>query len=95
MSWRERAGTLFETEKHSATGSRGMVVTNNPLGSLADDLGNVVAATHTIHGAFGAKATAPAWACVSRRSPPVPAQSAGVVASGQTMLKAPRRSPAW
>ncbi len=33
--WRARAGTVFETEKVSATGSLGMVVTNNPLGSAA------------------------------------------------------------
>ena len=34
-AWRERAGCLFDTEKTPATGSRGMVVTNNPLGSAA------------------------------------------------------------
>lgn len=33
--WRERAGSLFATEKHPATGSNGMVVTNHPLGSAA------------------------------------------------------------
>lgn len=33
--WRLRAGTVFETEKVSAAGSLGMVVTNNPLGSAA------------------------------------------------------------
>jgi gamma-glutamyltranspeptidase / glutathione hydrolase len=33
--WRLTAGTLFKPEKVSATGSRGMVVTNNPLGSVA------------------------------------------------------------
>jgi len=34
-SWRARAGTLFETEKRPAHGSRGMVVTNHPLASAA------------------------------------------------------------
>ena len=33
--WRARAGTVFETEKRPASGSRGMVVTNHPLGSAA------------------------------------------------------------
>lgn len=33
--WRFRAGTLFETEKQSASGSRGVVVANNPIGSAA------------------------------------------------------------
>jgi len=33
--WRARAGAPFETEKLPATGSRGMVVTNHPLGSAA------------------------------------------------------------
>lgn len=33
--WRERCGSAFETAKHPATGSRGVVVTNNPLGSAA------------------------------------------------------------
>src|SRR5262249_41898116 len=35
MSWQSRAGTLFETEKRPAHGSRGMVVTNHPLASAA------------------------------------------------------------
>jgi gamma-glutamyltranspeptidase/glutathione hydrolase len=34
-NWRTRAGTVFETEKRPAFGSRGMVVTNHPLGSAA------------------------------------------------------------
>lgn len=34
-SWRERNGVNFETEKCPASGSRGMVVTNHPLGSAA------------------------------------------------------------
>lgn len=34
-SWRQRSGAAFRAEKHPATGSRGMVVTNNPLGSAA------------------------------------------------------------
>ena len=34
-NWRTAAGTVFETEKLPATGSLGMVVTNNPLGSAA------------------------------------------------------------
>jgi len=34
-SWRARAGTTFQTEKRPATGSRGVVVTNHPLGSAA------------------------------------------------------------
>ena len=34
-SWRQRAGTVFTCEKHPATGSRGMVVTNHPLASAA------------------------------------------------------------
>ena len=33
--WRSRAGTSFDTHKQSATGSRGAVVTNHPLGSSA------------------------------------------------------------
>ncbi len=34
-NWRDIAGATFEPEKHPATGARGMVVTNNPLGSAA------------------------------------------------------------
>ena len=34
-SWRERAKTPFQCEKQPATGSRGMVTANNPLGALA------------------------------------------------------------
>ena len=34
-SWRSLAGTLFETEKHQAIGSRGVVAANNPIGSAA------------------------------------------------------------
>ncbi|MCZ6503482.1 MAG: gamma-glutamyltransferase, partial [Gammaproteobacteria bacterium] len=34
-NWRSLADTQFTPEKMSATGSRGMVVTNNPLGSAA------------------------------------------------------------
>jgi gamma-glutamyltranspeptidase/glutathione hydrolase len=33
--WRARAGTLFKLEKQSATGSRGVVAANNPIGSAA------------------------------------------------------------
>src|SRR5438093_10106672 len=33
--WRERAGTAFTCEKQPAHGTRGMVVTNHPLGSAA------------------------------------------------------------
>jgi len=33
--WRSKAGTLFEQEKQSATGSRGVVAANNPIGSAA------------------------------------------------------------
>src|ERR1700755_2067193 len=33
--WRARAGTLFQCEKHPATGRRGMVITNHPLASAA------------------------------------------------------------
>ena len=33
--WRERAGTLFETEKKPVNAARGMVVTNHPLASAA------------------------------------------------------------
>ena len=33
--WRSRAGSPFTPEKHPATGSRGMVVTNHPLASAA------------------------------------------------------------
>ena len=33
--WRSRAGTLFKLEKKSATGSRGVVAANNPIGSAA------------------------------------------------------------
>ncbi len=34
-SWRSRAGTTFHTEKRPASGSKGVVVTNHPLGSAA------------------------------------------------------------
>lgn len=34
-NWRDRAGTLFDCEKQPATGSRGMVTANNPLGAMA------------------------------------------------------------
>ena len=34
-NWRQNADALFETEKVSAQGSAGMVVTNHPLGSAA------------------------------------------------------------
>ena len=34
-NWRSRAGTTFQTEKRPASGSKGMVVTNHPLGSAA------------------------------------------------------------
>ena len=34
-NWRSRAGTTFQTEKRPATGSKGVVVTNHPLGSAA------------------------------------------------------------
>lgn len=34
-SWRSRAGTTFQTEKRPASGSKGAVVTNHPLGSAA------------------------------------------------------------
>ena len=34
-SWRSRAGTTFQIEKRPASGSRGVVVTNHPLGSAA------------------------------------------------------------
>ena len=33
--WRERAGTRFTCEKQSAHGTKGVVVTNHPLGSAA------------------------------------------------------------
>ncbi len=33
--WRSKAGTLFEQEKLSATGSRGVVAANNPIGAAA------------------------------------------------------------
>ena len=33
--WRARAGSIFTTQKAPATGSRGMAVTNHPLGSAA------------------------------------------------------------
>lgn len=33
--WRSRAGTLFDLEKQSASGSRGVVAANNPIGSAA------------------------------------------------------------
>jgi gamma-glutamyltranspeptidase / glutathione hydrolase len=33
--WRGRAGTVFSCEKHAATGTRGMVITNHPLASAA------------------------------------------------------------
>ena len=35
QDWRARAGSPFSTEKHPATGRRGMVVTNHPLASAA------------------------------------------------------------
>ena len=34
-NWRERAGTLFNCEKQPAHGTKGVVVTNHPLGSAA------------------------------------------------------------
>ncbi|MEK9675494.1 MAG: gamma-glutamyltransferase [Chloroflexota bacterium] len=34
-NWRKKAGTTFSTQKRPATGSKGMVVTNHPLGSAA------------------------------------------------------------
>ncbi|MGY3591841.1 gamma-glutamyltranspeptidase/glutathione hydrolase [Bradyrhizobium sp. USDA 4341] len=34
-TWRDRAGTIFDCEKQSAQSTRGMVVTNHPLGSAA------------------------------------------------------------
>ena len=34
-NWRSRAGTTFTTEKRAATGSKGVVVTNHPLGTAA------------------------------------------------------------
>lgn len=34
-SWRSKAGTPFETEKKPATGSRGVVAANNPIGAAA------------------------------------------------------------
>ncbi len=34
-NWRERAGTLFKCEKQPAHGTKGVVVTNHPLGSAA------------------------------------------------------------
>jgi gamma-glutamyltranspeptidase / glutathione hydrolase len=34
-NWRERAGTLFTCEKQPAHGTKGVVVTNHPLGSVA------------------------------------------------------------
>ena len=34
-NWRSRAGTTFQTEKRPAAGSKGVVVTNHPLGSAA------------------------------------------------------------
>ena len=35
LGWCSQAGTLFEREKRSATGSRGVVVANNPIGAAA------------------------------------------------------------
>src|ERR1700754_2030977 len=34
-NWRDRAGTVFNCQKQSASGSRGMVVSNHPLASAA------------------------------------------------------------
>jgi gamma-glutamyltranspeptidase/glutathione hydrolase len=34
-AWRAKAGTLFDTEKHPVTGTRGVVAANHPLGSAA------------------------------------------------------------
>jgi gamma-glutamyltranspeptidase/glutathione hydrolase len=34
-NWRDRAGTTFDCQKRSASGSRGMVVSNHPLASAA------------------------------------------------------------
>ncbi|GLR95271.1 MULTISPECIES: hypothetical protein [Bradyrhizobium] len=33
ISWRQRAGTLFDCEKTPVTARRGMAVTNHPLAS--------------------------------------------------------------
>ena len=35
QDWRQRAGTLFKCEKQPAQGTKGVVVTNHPLGSAA------------------------------------------------------------
>ena len=35
QDWRQRAGTLFKCEKQPAHGTKGVVVTNHPLGSAA------------------------------------------------------------
>ena len=35
MTWRKMAGSPFETYKHEAVASNGMVATNHPLGSAA------------------------------------------------------------
>src|SRR3984893_7364821 len=34
-NWRDRAGTVFDCQKQPASGSRGMVVSNHPLASVA------------------------------------------------------------
>src|SRR6202165_5121491 len=34
-NWRDRTGTVFDCQKQSASGSRGMVVSNHPLASAA------------------------------------------------------------
>src|SRR5688572_31548200 len=34
-AWRDIAGTLFDTEKSSVTGTRGVVAANHPLGTAA------------------------------------------------------------
>src|SRR6201985_645363 len=34
-NWRDRAGTVFNCQKQTASGSRGMVVSNHPLASAA------------------------------------------------------------
>ncbi len=35
QNWRQQAGTLFDTEKQAAIGSRGVVTANHPLGAAA------------------------------------------------------------
>ncbi len=59
QSWRQKAGTLFETYKQEVAASRGVVVSNPPLALAAGAVCVVVAMTQTIYAAFESNVTVP------------------------------------